>query len=263
VSTMMNSRSKRSPLKDMPLRVAGQSLDERIQKVLEEDAYETLVVVGFLVVAAVWEWFRLYYPRPQPVLVTAVAFAGCVGALYKLRRARKRIKALRLARDGERAVAELLDGMRETGYRVFHDLVGPGFNVDHVLVGRHGLFLVETKTISKPATGAATVRYDGESVRVGGFEPERDPVQQASALAKWVGDLVKESTGRACFVRPAILYPGWYVEDHFVGPRPLVWVLNPKQFQPFAEREPERLGAEDVKLISFHLSRYVRSAAPS
>src|SRR2546428_246385 len=60
--------------------------------VLEEDAYETLVVVGFLVVAAVWEWFRLYYPRPQPVLVTAVAFAGCVGALYKLRRARKRIK---------------------------------------------------------------------------------------------------------------------------------------------------------------------------
>src|SRR5207245_284771 len=85
------------------------------------------------------------------------------------RRARKRIKALRLARDGERAVAELLDGMRETGYRVFHDLVGPGFNVDHVLVGRHGLFLVGTKTISKPATGAATVRYDGESVRVGGF----------------------------------------------------------------------------------------------
>ena len=71
------------------------------------------------------------------------------------------------------------------------------------------------------------------------------------------------TTGRACFVRPVSLYPGWYVEDHFVGPRPLVWVLNPKQFQPFAEREPERLGAEDVKLISFHLSRYVRSAAPS
>ncbi|MBI4220105.1 MAG: NERD domain-containing protein [Chloroflexi bacterium] len=176
-------------------------------------------------------------------------------------KARRALKNLRLARDGERAVAQFLEQVREKGYRVFHDIVGPDFNVDHVLVGPHGVFVIETKTISKPAAGDPRVEYDGETVRVAGYTPDRDPVRQASALAKWVGDLVKESAGKVAFVRPVVLYPGWYVEDRFSGARPAVWVLNPKAFPAFLAHEPMRLAAEDIKLISFHLSRYVRSEA--
>jgi hypothetical protein len=36
-------------------------------------------------------------------------------------------------------------------------------------------------------------------------------------------------------------------------------VLNPKMLAGFIGREPTRLGSEDIELISFHVSRYVRA----
>ena len=54
---------KRSPIRRRPLRVAGQSLDETIQRVLQEDTYETLGVVVVFVSLAIWEWFRVLYRR--------------------------------------------------------------------------------------------------------------------------------------------------------------------------------------------------------
>jgi len=37
--------------------------------------------------------------------------------------------------EGERAVGECLDQLRSDGYQVFHDILGDGFNVDHVVCG--------------------------------------------------------------------------------------------------------------------------------
>lgn len=38
-----------------------------------------------------------------------------------------------------------------------------------------------------------------------------------------------------------------------------VWVLEPKALRAFLSKEPVRLSSEDVKLASFHLSRFIRS----
>ena len=77
----------------------------------------------------------------------------------------------------------------------FHDVVGLGFNVDHVIVGPAGVFTVETKTWSKPAKGDAKVVFDGERVRINGFEPDRNPIVQAKAQARWLKEVLAESTG--------------------------------------------------------------------
>ena len=55
-----------------------------------------------------------------------------------------------------------------------HDLIGENFNVDHVLLGPADIFTVETKTLSKPARGKAEVRYDGQTLTVNGYTPDRD-----------------------------------------------------------------------------------------
>lgn len=57
---------------------------------------------------------------------------------------------------------------------MFHDVVGDGFNVDHILIGPAGVFTVETKTHSKPK-GNSQIVFDGETIRIDGFEPDRDP----------------------------------------------------------------------------------------
>ena len=37
-------------------------------------------------------------------------------------------------RHGERAVGQYLERLRESGPRVFHDVPGVGFNLDHVVI---------------------------------------------------------------------------------------------------------------------------------
>jgi hypothetical protein len=166
---------------------------------------------------------------------------------------------LRQAINGEKAVGQFLEGVRADGYRVFHDLVGDGFNGDHALIGPRGVFTVETKTWSKPTRGEARINFDGEKITRGKFDPDRDPVIQAQAQAGWLRNLLAESTGRKYAVRPVILFPGWFVEQVPATSR-RIWVLNPRQLPDFLRQESNRLSDEDVNLASFHLSRFIRAS---
>ena len=64
-------------------------------------------------------------------------------------------------------------------------------------------------------------------------------------------------------MRPVIVFPGWFVEQRH-GPAGRstrdIWVLEPKALPSFLDHEDERLQPEDVKLASFHLSRYARAS---
>jgi hypothetical protein len=96
----------------------------------------------------------------------AIAFAIIPGIV----RTRKQIRAMRLGRDGERAVGQALEQLRRYGYRVFHDILGPNWNIDHVVIGPGGIFTVETKTLSKPLRGRAVIRYERRSLTKGRFD---------------------------------------------------------------------------------------------
>jgi hypothetical protein len=50
-------------------------------------------------------------------------------------------------------VGQYLETLRARGYRVLHDLIGDGFNVDHALIGPDSIFTVETKTYHKARQG--------------------------------------------------------------------------------------------------------------
>lgn len=249
---------KRSPLKDRPLRNPGQSLDEQIRDFTYDGIAWPLLFAVFLILLALLEWVRYLRPlHPSPKIYTLAAIGGLGFAAYRVYKALPRLRALKLGRDGEKAVGQFLEKLREQGYRVFHDIVGNGFNVDHVLIGPAGVFTVETKTRSKPR-GAARVVFDGEAIRIGGLEPDRHPVVQARAQASWLRELLSESTGRRFHVQSVIVYPGWWVdENHCKGTS--VWVLEPKRLPVFLDQEPPRLSPEDIHLATFHLSRFVRT----
>lgn len=256
---VFNKQKNRSPLKEKPLRVAGQSLDETIQAIRDGEMTEAAAIGALSIAMAAYEWLRWYQATPpQPLVITLMAVAGVTWALWRIRRARRLLLTLRQGRDGERAVAEVLEQFRDAGFLVLHDMRGPDFNVDHVLIGPPGLYVIETKTMTKPANADATIDYDGEQVTLSGLKPERDPIRQARALAKWMRDVVKESTGRDFRVRPVVLYPGWFIPNT-ANRNQEVWVLNPTMLRPFVKQEPQVLAPEEVKLIAYHLSRHVRT----
>ena len=252
------NNERRSPLKDKPLRNPGQSLEEQ-RRDFVESAFEPALIAGVLVVLAGLEWYRYYFSvPPNPFLFTAVAVIAVGYAALRVRRALPKARALRLGIEGERAVGQFLERLREDGYQVFHDVVGTSFNLDHVAIGPAGVFTIETKTRSKPLRGESKVICDGEHVSVGGFEPERDPIVQSKAQASWLRTVLSESTGRKFPVRPVILFPGWFVEQDEASRREF-WVLEPKALRGFLANEPQVLSSEDVRLASFHLSRFIRA----
>lgn len=60
-------------------------------------------------------------------------------------------------------------------------------------------------------------------------------------------------------VRPAVVYPGWFINQTFKGGRPDVWVLNPKALPTFIENANTELSEEDICSFHTHLSRFVRN----
>lgn len=251
--------NKRSPLKDKPLHNPGQSIEEQLFDLLYDKLLTPFTLALFLCLLASLEWWAYFNPKPRnPILYTVFALLGLIYVSWRFWRIRPKVHQLRLARDGEKAVGQYLERLREQGYQVFHDVIGKDFNVDHVLIGAAGVFTVETKTHSKPSRGQAKIVFDGENVFINGHAPDRDPVIHAKAQAGWLKALLSESTGRKFEVRPIIVYPGWFIEQKKDSTRH-VWVLEPKALPGFLAQQRQALAPDDVKLASFHLSRFIRT----
>jgi hypothetical protein len=248
----------KSPLKDRPVRDAGQSLrEQRITVALDKIMLPFMATVLFAVLGAHSWLYELEISRPNPWVWTAIAAFALGFLIYRIAKYVPLVKRLRQAEAGERAVGQYLERLREQGYQVFHDVIGDGFNVDHVLIGPAGIFTVETKTWSKPAKGEAKLHFDGQKITKAGFEPERNPVIQARAQSSWLATLLQESTGKRAEARPVIVFPGWYIQSEKHAARE-IWVLNPKALPKFLDNAEQRLEQSDIKLFSYHLSRIVR-----
>jgi hypothetical protein len=253
----------KSPIKNLPVHVPGQSLDRQIRRFWDDEAMEPLTVASLLCTLAFMEWIKFYtHARPMPKFYTLMALGGIWWAYRKIRKARLAVKNMELGLTGERAVGQYLEEtLAQHKYHVFHDIPGEGFNLDHVIVGPTGVFCIETKTRSKPAEGNPTVQYDGETIKVNGMLPERDPVIQAKAEARWLHDTLEASTGKKFNVQPIVLFPGWFVEP---GPaHSEVWVLNDKAAPAFIQNAKGNIPPDDIALIVFHLKRYIISADSS
>jgi len=253
----MMKKDKRSPLKDKPLRLPGQSIDDEIEKVLDDQVMPYILVAVFFLVFTLLVWSWAFLPRhPDPKLLTFVTALLVPFCIYKIVKAKKHLNALKLGRDGERIVGQYLDSLRSAGYRIFHDIVAEGFNVDHVVISPKGIYAIETKTYSKPGKGKPVVVSDGQTLLIDGRQHDRNPVEQIKAASRWLSEMLAESTGKGFNIYPVILFPGWYVEG---GLHPDLLVLNPKGFPKILEQRNDVLDKGDMQLAAYHLSRYIRA----
>lgn len=253
----------RSPLRAKPLRLPGQSVQEAIEARLLGTFFPLFVCSIFLTWIAASEWLAVWRHIPRmPWLYTALAVSAMATSFGHYWLGRHKIAQLRLGRDGERAVGQFLEGLRVSGARVFHDIPGDGFNIDHAVLTTHGFYAIETKTRTKPRQREARVTLGEDSVLVAGFAPDTNPIEQARACARWLAQLIEAGTGKRIPVRGVVVFPGWFVEPmseawKSVPDKP--WVLEPKALPEFIEHTGERISEGDVALAAFHLSRYIRA----
>ena len=147
----------------------------------------------------------------------------------------------------------------EKGHRIFHDLLGDNFNIDHVIISTKGIYVIETKTYSKPVKGESKISFDGEKLTINKLGFQTKPITQVKAATKWLKGILLESTGKEFYFKPVILFPGWYVESTDQGKKSEIWVLNPKVLPTYVENQRDRISKDDMMLASFHISRYIRT----
>lgn len=216
-------RPTRWPFKieDRLLRGPGESLRKEITKIDESILLELLGgVLAALMVVPLTVSASLYLGA-SPVLALAVAGVAFL-ALSSLSASRlvkswKRRQALYLGWFGERVVAEKLAPLRFSGWHVFHDVPfvrnGKPFNIDHVVVGEGGLFVLETKVRRKGGgrSGQADdhVVFDGQALHWPRFKNDEEGLEQAERNATTLSAWIKEELGFTLPATPILVIPAW------------------------------------------------------
>ena len=146
---------------------------------------------------------------------------------------------------------------------MFHDVPAQGakkpFNLDHVVVGPTGVWLIETKTRRKGRTRPGfkdhEVVFDGTQL-VWPWGEDRHGLEQARNESRWLKDWIQTRTGLALDVRAALALPGWMVKERRLGD---VRVLNPINLPKAIEGRRERvLSDEQIDQIARQLDLVCR-----
>jgi len=251
-------RKTKSPITEKPLRYPAQSLDEKLDKLINDKALGYILITSLFFAAALISWIStLNKTVPNPIVLTILAVGIGSWSIYKILQLKKEVKVYKQGRDGEREVGMNLELLREQGFKVYHDILGNGFNLDHVLVGEQGIFVVETKTYSKPNEGICKIVYDGEKISYNGTYHTDKPIVQANAGAQWLKNHLKETTSKDFFVHPIVVFPGWFTEST-VSLKD-IWILNPKGLNKFMQNARNILSKDDVALITNRIEIYIRN----
>jgi hypothetical protein len=194
------------------------------------------------------------------VVITGGFVAWMVSRLIKTG---TRLDGLRAGYDAEVAVGQELDQLMRQGAVVFHDFPAEGFNIDHVVISRRGLFAVETKGFTKPGDqrgkAGATVTFDGKSLAFPRWKTT-EPLEQAERQAKWLSKWVSSATGDTVGVLPVVALPGWFVERNGRGP---VRVYSGRELpQLLYAVGAEPLTAESMQRVVHQVEQRCRNVAP-
>jgi hypothetical protein len=245
------------PFAELQRRPAGESTRLKFEK-YSDDLDMWLMAITFVPVALALILVTQRKTSVAPItLLFLVAIIFAAVAARKIRSLLRERACYRLGFEGERYVAEELNQLMADGFRVFHDVPFDNYNLDHVLVGPPGVFVIETKTRRKPVSDegekAYKVTFDGAVLHFpkGSDTDALDQVRRnRDTLSKWLSS----ATGDRVRARGILTIPGWFVEQ--IVPSADVQCLNPKQIRSAVLRMTQvPLTAQQIQRASHQLEQ--------
>lgn len=263
-----HERDRRNPLTKGLLRGPGHTLREQVEEIrLDVMTYLAICSSMPLFAVVVYVLNRHLTPSPSGPHALWYILIG-IGALgfgaYKLVGLVKRARNLSLGLEAETAIGQELNLLMKDGFSVFHDVPGDkAFNIDHVVVGRRGVFAVETKGRAKPTRvesgeGHRVEHRDGKLFFPGWVEAA--PLEQARRNADWLRKWLTGAVGVPVDAKPVLMLPGWYIETKS---KPVVAVMNGTNCRKyFLNAGNAELSEQLVRQIEYQLDTRCRDVEP-
>ena len=249
-------RKKQLPNSIRPKRMPGHSIQEKGDQIFDI-AILWIIAIAILGAMAMTLWIvnaQGTVPSQWPFTIAAIALAVGLGVwTYK---SMSRWKNNQVGFIGEVYVGQKLEELAALGFKVLHDVPCPMGNIDHILIGQKGIYTIETKTRAK-SNSNDRVTFDGKHLRVAGAIPDRDPIAQSMRQALWLHRLIEQRTGQSVFVRPVLVFPGWYVVSAQSNSN--VWIRNENSLRTSLKSERETLTDKAVDQIYKMTLNVVRS----
>jgi hypothetical protein len=261
-------KKRKSPFTGNLLRSPGESIRTKIDDLTEDIIFYFAimpVIPLFAFSSHLSESYFGQWPETTFRIVTSVIL-GSIPTLFfavKLATLLTTRRKMRLGYEAELAAGQELNRLMLDGYQVYHDFPAEGFNIDHIVVGRTGVFAIETKGREKPITGNgmsdAEVVYDGDCLKFPRWV-EKKPLEQAKSQADWLRKWLSRATGEQVGVQPMVCLPGWFVKR--VGPNGIP-VLNPKMVPALLRKaRGEAITDAQIKRIVYQLDQRCRDVQP-
>jgi len=144
------------------------------------------------------------------------------------------------------------------GYRVYDDFPAKRSTIDHIAVGPHGVFAIETRgrTAAEARKGASGVRmiYDGQTMP-NPVWVEAASLDQAQRHARWLSRWLSSGIGQAVDVHPMLAFPGWLTNR---GRWADVVLVNKRDYESLTTRQAKRLSEAVIERIDRELERRYR-----
>ena len=160
-----------------------------------------VMLIGYLLGVA------LPYPNNTTTVTGILFIALAVAAAAAANYSRIRLQSFLKGAKGEEVTARELNLLPEA-FTIFHgiatrkhgSLKSGGADLDHIVVGPNGVFVVETKNWQSTITiKDGRLLYDGE-------EPTRPPLEQVKTETSALGSYLKSKTGEKFQVQPVLCF---------------------------------------------------------
>lgn len=152
----------------------------------------------------------------------------------------------RLGAEGERRTARALRPLIDTGWEAFHDLDWTAGNIDHVIAGPPGVFLLETKNWNcRASVAGGRVVFNRRVGDNGPREVGGATLRRAKALQRKLSAVGFELK----FVAPMIVWWGQFPE-RIHKERYLTWIHGDELARWLGERPSELSHAEIAEVAS-------------
>jgi len=226
VKHRLNQDKTRPPRAFRVQRGPGYSLREKRDELYDELLISLVLgpVMPIVVAYSMLLLLERRFSRSDELLIYGIpTLVFLLGSFLVAARLYKKMEVIRnytLGYKGELDAAHHLEPLKKKGYRVFHDLPavenGSSFNIDHIVVGPTGVFVIETKARRKgrarPGFKDYEVSFDGERL-IWPWGEDDWGLRQTYRQSKWLEKRIETLTGEKILIKPILNFPGWWVKE--------------------------------------------------